>query len=77
MAERLPSLRPQQVLRVLHHAGFAIHHQTGSHVILYKEGNPRPVTVLRHNRNMKRGIVAGIIADAGLSREEFLELLRE
>ena len=77
MAERFPSLRPRELLRVLERAGFAISRQTGSHLILFREGYPRPVSIPRHNREMKRGLVAGILSDAGISREEFLRLLRE
>lgn len=76
MADRLPSLRPQQVLRALQRTGFSVHHQTGSHVILYKEGHPKPISVPRHNRELKTGTLLGIIADAGLTVEGFLVLLR-
>ncbi|MBI2885575.1 MAG: type II toxin-antitoxin system HicA family toxin [Chloroflexi bacterium] len=77
MAERFPSLRPRELLRVLERAGFSVSRQTGSHLILFKEGHPKPVSIPRHNREMKRGLVAGILADAGVTRREFLRLLRE
>jgi len=50
-------------------------HQTGSHIILYKEGHPNPVSVPKHNKASKRGTLSRIIRDAGLTREEFLRLL--
>jgi len=75
MAERLPSLRPREVIRALERAGFQVRRQTGSHVILHKPGHPRPVPVPRHAKTMRRELLAQIIKEAGLSREEFLDLL--
>ena len=75
MSPRLPALKPRQVLRALTKAGFYEDHRTGSHVILYKEGWSNPVSVPWHNRDLKRGTLAEIIRQAGLAREEFLELL--
>jgi len=72
---RLPALRPQQVLRALKKAGFYEDHRSGSHVILYKEGWPNPVSVPWHNKDLKRGTLAEIIRQAGLTRQEFLDLL--
>ena len=75
MNPRMPALRPRQVLRVLRKAGFSEDHRSGSHVILYKEGRPNPVSVPWHNRDLKRGTLAEIIRQADLTREEFLDLL--
>ncbi len=71
---RLPSVRPARVIAALEKAGYAVDHQTGSHVILYKEGR-LPVTVPRHNRDLKRGTLHDILRGAGLSVDEFLRLL--
>ena len=70
---RLPSMRPNEVVALLLKAGFVIDHQTGSHVILYKEGR-LPISVPQHNRDLKKGTLRHIIASAGLSVEEFLRL---
>jgi predicted RNA binding protein YcfA (HicA-like mRNA interferase family) len=59
----------------LERAGFVQDRQTGSHMILYKEGHPVPVTLPWHNKDLKRGTVRQIIRDAGLDVETFLELL--
>jgi len=47
--------------------------QRGSHITLVKD--ERAIPVPRHD-HMKRGLLLETIAEAGLSREEFLELLR-
>ena len=75
MTQRLPALRPQQVVRVLEKAGWQVHRQRGSHVSMHKEGVPFLVTVPLHRRDMPRGTLRDIIKDAGLTVEEFLELL--
>lgn len=75
MSPRLPALRPRKVLKALKEAGFYEDHQTGSHVILYKDGHPNPVSVPRHNKALKRGTLSRIIKDAGLTPGEFLQLL--
>lgn len=75
MSQRIPSLRPTQIIRALERAGFAEARRTGSHVILYKEGHPRPVSVPMHNRELKRPLLFGIIKDAGLTPEEFQAFL--
>ena len=75
MNPRLPALRPRKVLKALRKAGFYEDHRTGSHVILYKEGHPNPVSVPWHSKALKRGTLFRIIKDAGLTPEEFLKLL--
>jgi predicted RNA binding protein YcfA (HicA-like mRNA interferase family) len=53
-----------------------VHHITGSHHILKHPNRPIPrVTVAYHNRDLKRKTLATIIDQAGLSVEEFIELL--
>jgi predicted RNA binding protein YcfA (HicA-like mRNA interferase family) len=75
MTQRLPALRPQQVVRALERAGWQVHRQRGSHVSMRKEGVPFLITVPLHRRDLPRGTLRDIIKDAGLTVEEFLELL--
>jgi len=75
MSQRLPVLKPKEVIR-LERAGFFIHHSTGSHHILKHPDRPGPrVTVAYRNRDLKRKTLAFIIEQSGLSIEEFYELL--
>ena len=69
----LPAMRPDEVISALRKVGCLVDHQTGSHVILYKKGR-LPITVPRHNRDLKKGTLHQIIRNAGLSTEEFLKL---
>jgi predicted RNA binding protein YcfA (HicA-like mRNA interferase family) len=75
MTQRLPALRPHQVLRALEKAGWQVHRQRGSHVSMHKEGVPFLITVPLHRRDLPRGTLRDIIKDAGLTVEELLELL--
>ena len=70
---RLPAVKPKMVIRALQRKGFVIDHTTGSHYILIRER--LRVVIPFHNRDLKRGTLASIIAQAGLSVEEFIELL--
>jgi predicted RNA binding protein YcfA (HicA-like mRNA interferase family) len=70
---RLPSVKPRMLIRALKRNGFVIDHTTGSHYVLIRE--KLRVTVPYHNRDLKRGTLASIIAQAGLSVEEFVDLL--
>ena len=75
MTKRLPSVRPQEVIRALERAGWAIALQKGSHLSLKKEGVAFLVTVPLHRRELPGGTLRAIIEDAGLTVEEFLDLL--
>jgi predicted RNA binding protein YcfA (HicA-like mRNA interferase family) len=75
MTQRLPALRPVEVVRALERAGWQVHRQRGSHIVMHKEGVPFLITVPLHRRDLPRGTLRDIIKDAGLTVDEFLELL--
>ena len=76
MAQRIPAVKPREVIQVLEAAGFSAEHQTGSHMIMRHGESGRKVTVPYHGRDLKRSTLAAILRQAGLSRQEFLRLLR-
>jgi predicted RNA binding protein YcfA (HicA-like mRNA interferase family) len=75
MPDDLPALRPVEVIAALRRAGFVEVRQSGSHITLRHPTARRTVIVPRHNRDLKRGTLHGIIEQSGLSREEFIGLL--
>ena len=75
MSDRIPALTANDVIRALKRAGFYERRQTGSHVILRKEGLLRPVPVPKHAGDLPRRLLLDIIKEAGLTPEEFLDLL--
>jgi predicted RNA binding protein YcfA (HicA-like mRNA interferase family) len=76
MSQRLPSLKPREVLRALTRAGFVVHHVCESHYILKHPDQPaRRVTLPFHKKELKRGTLLAIIDEAGLTADGFMELL--
>ncbi|OGO05353.1 MAG: hypothetical protein A2Y91_05340 [Chloroflexi bacterium RBG_13_54_8] len=75
MKQELPALKPRELIAVLERAGFSIKRQTGSHVVLYKQGIKRPLTVPIHPKDLPRGTLRAIIRQANLTISEFRELL--
>ncbi|MGO8955163.1 MAG: type II toxin-antitoxin system HicA family toxin [Rhodomicrobium sp.] len=72
---RLPGLKPRQVIAALERAGFAVARIAGSHYQMFNEQSRRYVTVPYNNRDLPKGTLAAIVQQAGLTRDEFLNLL--
>jgi predicted RNA binding protein YcfA (HicA-like mRNA interferase family) len=77
MSNGLPVLTAREVLRALRKEGFAEKRVSGSHYLLAHPDDPvRAVTVPHHGtRDLKPGTLRSIIRQAGLTVEEFRELL--
>jgi predicted RNA binding protein YcfA (HicA-like mRNA interferase family) len=75
MSRRLPSLKPREVVAILQKCGFTVIRIAGSHYQLFNDRTRRHTTVPHHNRDLPRGTITAIIQQAGLTRDEFLELL--
>ena len=60
------------MLKALHRRGFSPIHRRGSHV--YVSDGRKLVTVPRHDE-LRDGTLLQIIKDAGLSKEEFINLV--
>ncbi|MXY23789.1 MAG: addiction module toxin, HicA family [Acidobacteria bacterium] len=71
---RLPVISGDQFLKVVAQVGFELDRTEGSHMILVGPTGRR-LTVPKH-RELGRGLLRALIRDAGLSREEFVNLLR-
>lgn len=71
----IPSITSKEMLRALQKAGFYIHHQTGSHIVLRNQSGKNRVTLPMHNVDLHKGIVRSILRQADLDVHEFLELL--
>ena len=75
MSDKLPSLRPAQLVRVLEKAGWRRKRQTGSHIIMVNEELKKAVPIPMHTKDLKTGTAHGIIKRAGLTVEEVRKLL--
>jgi predicted RNA binding protein YcfA (HicA-like mRNA interferase family) len=73
---RLPALSWKKVVKGLERAGFVFDRQKGSHMVYYHPESQATVTVPRHS-TIKRGTMAHILKQAGVTHHEFLSLLNE
>ncbi|MBI5814692.1 MAG: type II toxin-antitoxin system HicA family toxin [Nitrospinae bacterium] len=72
---KTPTLKSREVVKALVKAGFIEHRQKGSHKIFKKEGF-RVVVPHHQNRDIKKGTLVNIIEQAGLTLDEFMELIK-
>lgn len=75
MPDKLPSLRPERILRALEKCGLTKQRQTGSHIILTKPGLRRPVVIADHNREVSGRTLEKLLRQAEITNEEFLASL--
>jgi predicted RNA binding protein YcfA (HicA-like mRNA interferase family) len=72
---RLPrGLSGNEVVRALLRAGFYVRRRRGNHIILRKD-EPFAQVVVPAHRSIDTGTLDAILEGAGLSVQEFLELL--
>lgn len=72
---KLPVVSGADVVKALSKIKYKVDHQTGSHFILRQNEKPhRRLTVPNHNE-LAKGALRAIIRQAGLTVEEFAELL--
>jgi len=72
---RLPMISGDEFVKAMRKVGYVWDYTEGSHIILLHSSGHR-LSVPRH-KELGRGLLRSLIRDAGLSREEFIKLLRE
>ena len=72
---KLPVISGLALVKALVKIGYQIDHQTGSHIILRNVGYPYRRLSIPDHKVIAKGTLRAIIRQAGLTREEFLELL--
>lgn len=70
---RLPVCCGAEAVKAFRRAGYEVDHQTGSHII-FRHPSQRRLTVPNH-RELAKGTLRALIREAGLSKEQFAELL--
>ncbi len=68
------SLSGNEVVRALRRTGFYFKRQKGSHIVLRRD-EPYAQVVVPAHRSLDTGTLASILDGAGLTSEEFSELL--
>ena len=70
---RLPVCSGSEAIRAFEKLGYQVDHQTGSHIIL-RHPQMRRLTIPNH-RELAKGTLRSLIREAGLTKEEFIDLL--
>lgn len=71
---KLPAIGGREARRAFEKAGWVFDRQRGSHMILTRPGVAVNLSIPDH-RVLDRGLLRGLIRDAGLTVEEFVRLL--
>jgi predicted RNA binding protein YcfA (HicA-like mRNA interferase family) len=72
---RLPVVSGQDAVRAFARLGYAVDHQTGSHIILRQQEPPHRRLTVPDHREIARGTLRALIRQAGLTVDSFRELL--
>ncbi len=72
---KITPVNPYDLIKLLSKVGFKPVRQRGSHVILINDRGVRIVVPVHPGRKVKPGLIRVILAEAGISREEYFELL--
>lgn len=68
----LPVVSGNEAIRALQYLGFAVVRQRGSHIILRKGSQG---CVVPNHREIKTGTLAGLLKQAGVSIDDFINAL--
>lgn len=73
---KLPKLSGREAVKILSRLGFVAKRQRGSHVIMIKiSGDQKVGCVVPMHKELKIGTLKGILEQAEIAEEEFLELV--
>jgi len=75
VSDRLPAVKPKQLVRVLEKRGWELDRIRGSHHLMKHPIERRTIPVPVHNRDLAPGTLRGILKNAGISREDLRRLL--
>ena len=70
---KLPVISGAECVKALTRAGFTVYRERGSHITLIRKDPPSQL--FQNHKDLDRGTLRAIIRQAGLTVEEFVELL--
>ena len=74
---KLPRLSGREIIKILSKQGFIAARQKGSHIILVKESDKgKKAVVVPNHKEVDKGTLLEIIRQSGLTRNEFLKLIK-
>ena len=72
---RLPIVSGQDLCKALKKIGYAVDHQTGSHIILRNQNPPHRRLTVPNHKEISKGTLRSIVRHAGLTVEELIDLM--
>ena len=75
MSQRLPAVKPKQLIRVLEREGWQLDRVRGSHHVFRHPDQRHRVVVPVHSRDLRPGTLRSILDAAGISRDDLRGLL--
>jgi len=73
--KKLPLISGREAVKAFQRIGYEIDHQTGSHIILRHVEPPHRRLSVPDHKELAKGTLRALIRQAGLTVEEFIELL--
>lgn len=70
----MASFKPREIIKILQKLGFINKRQSGSHVIMFSPVSKTTIPVPLHKKDVKRGLLLGIIKQANSTEKEFIKL---
>jgi predicted RNA binding protein YcfA (HicA-like mRNA interferase family) len=72
---KIPSLTPQEVIKILEKKGFVLDRTKGSHHIYYHPETKRRVVVPLHKKDLPKGTLFEILRQAGINLHKISQTL--
>lgn len=70
----MASFKPKEIISILRKLGYIKKRQSGSHVIMFNPVSKTTIPVPMHSKDVKRGLLLGIIKQANSTEKEFIKL---
>ena len=67
----LSNFSGKEIVKIFGKFGYILHHQTGSHMIVYHSS--RPTLSIPNHKELAPGLLRGLIRKSGITLEEFLK----
>ncbi len=72
---RLPVVSGKDTVKAFVNIGYEVDHQKGSHIILRQKFSPYRRLTIPNHREIAKGTLKAIIREAGITVDEFINLL--
>jgi len=73
--KKLSTEKPARLIKLFQKKGWGIDRQTGSHVVMVHDENPMLLVIPVHSNEIQPELIQSLLKQAGISREEYFELL--